>query len=229
MLNWMLGCTNSPRECGAPWTLNPASQFYSEILECCYSFFWHYKELSVWHSFWRGQRYSSWVCCSLSGSASYWWLIFFSKIQLTPLLVCRFWRGQVHVGTVIPTVIHVCFPRHSKSIQSFPTDDTRKWNSWKSILSNTLNDDGSKFSIGPGNETSGRHPFSFRLVLKSSDETTLCTAAAITRRGPIRDGDCETTVQRRCTRYTLFFSRYFLLSPRGNRVRGQLLSSKRKI
>jgi len=30
------------------------------------------------------------------------------------------------------------------------------------------------------------------LVLKSSDETTLCTAAAIIRRGPIRDSDCET-------------------------------------
>jgi hypothetical protein len=49
-------------------------------------------------------------------------------------------------------------------------------------------------------------------VLKSSDETTLCTAAAITWRSPIRDSDCVTTVQRRCTRYTLVFSRGLLLS-----------------
>jgi len=128
------------------------------------------------------------------------------KFQLTFLFVCGLRSRYVVIRTMIPSVVHVRHPRHSKSIQSFPTDDTWKWNSWKSILSNSLNDNGSKFSIAPRDETGRRHSFPFRLLLKSSDETTLCTAAAITWRRPIRDSDCATAVRRRCTRYTLVYN-----------------------
>ena len=51
-------------------------------------------------------------------------------------------------------------------------------------------------------------------MLKSSDETTLCAAAAITWCRPIRDSDCATTGQRRCTRYTLFYKALSCLSLR---------------
>ena len=48
------------------------------------------------------------------------------KFQKALLLVRRFRRWYVVVRTMVPLVIHVGHPRHSKSIQSFPTDDTRK-------------------------------------------------------------------------------------------------------